>query len=94
MADFPWEHQKEGIARLICDVYDHNDRPFEGDPRYVLKRAIAAAAEMGLEMHVGPEAEFFLFHTDAGGAPTLLTHDNAAYFDLSPVDLGKMPAAI
>ncbi len=86
---FPWDYQAGGIARLICDVYDHNEEPFYGDPRYVLKRAVANAAEMGYEMQVGPEAEFFLFHTDANGAPTLLTHDNASYFDLSPVDLGE-----
>ncbi len=86
---FPWEYQEGGIARLICDIYDSADQPFDGDPRYVLKRALAEAARMGFEMNIGPEAEFFLFHTDANGAPTLLTHDNASYFDLSPVDLGE-----
>lgn len=86
---FPWGYQEGGVARLICDVYTHDHEPFEGDPRYVLRRALRAAAQMGYEMQVGPEAEFFLFHTDDHGAPTLMTHDNASYFDLSPVDLGE-----
>lgn len=88
---FPWssddEHGK--VARLICDVYKHDGTPFEGDPRYVLKRAIAAAAEMGYSFNVGPECEFFLFHTDETGKPTVETHDKGGYFDLGPVDRGE-----
>ncbi|MEG1335483.1 MAG: glutamine synthetase family protein, partial [Clostridiales bacterium] len=86
---FPWHYQDGGIARLICDIYDANEEPFEGDPRYVLKRAVALAKDMGYTMNVGPEAEFFLFHTDSTGRPTLETQDQAGYFDLSPVDLGS-----
>ncbi|MCL2678477.1 MAG: type I glutamate--ammonia ligase, partial [Clostridiales bacterium] len=69
--------------------YDTAERPFEGDPRHILRRALLEAAEMGYEMNVGPEAEFFLFHTDSGGKPTLQTHDDAGYFSLPPVDLGE-----
>ena len=85
----PWHHVDKGIARLICDVHDHEDKPFAGDPRSLLKRIIAEAAELGYEMNVGPEAEFFLFQTGADGQPLLFTHDKAGYFDLSPVDLGE-----
>jgi glutamine synthetase len=60
-----------------------------GDPRYALKRVIEEAREMGYSMNVGPEAEFFLFHLDAEGRPTTVTHDRASYFDLSPVDQGE-----
>lgn len=77
------------IARIICDIYDHENKPFEGDPRYVLKRVMEEAAALGYELQMGPEAEFFLFQTDSDGAPLLVTHDKAGYFDLSPVDLGE-----
>jgi len=86
---FPWKPQEGAVARLICDIYDHDGKPFTGDPRYVLKRAIQEAAEMGYTMNVGPEAEFFLFHVDSEGKPTTITHDKAGYFDLTPVDLGE-----
>jgi glutamine synthetase len=44
---------------------------------------------MGLEFDVGPECEFFLFHTDEDGLPTTVTHESAGYFDLGPLDLGE-----
>ncbi|HPT78683.1 MAG TPA: type I glutamate--ammonia ligase [Candidatus Atribacteria bacterium] len=77
------------VARLICDVYDSQDRPYEDCPRNILKRALKQAGEMGYTMYVGPEAEFFLFLRDAEGKPTMITHDNASYFDLGPVDHGE-----
>ncbi len=86
---FPWQPRKGATARLICDIYNSDGTPFIGDPRYVLRRAIAEANEMGYTMYVGPEAEFFLFHVDADGRPTTNTHDRAGYFDLTPVDLGE-----
>ncbi len=85
----PGNYAGGGVARLICDIYDAKEEPFVGDPRYVLKAAIAKAREFGYTMNVGPEAEFFLFHTDDTGRPTLETHDQAGYFDLSPVDRGS-----
>lgn len=87
---FPWRPQTGKVARLICDVYNSDGTPFEGDPRYVLKRALKKANDMGFEIfNVGPECEFFLFHLDNEGKPTTVTHDNASYFDLGPVDLGE-----
>ncbi len=77
-------------ARLICDIYNADNKPFEGDPRFVLRQAIAQAAAMGYEVNIGPELEFFLFLTDANGASTLKTQDQAGYFDLAPVDLGEL----
>lgn len=86
----PWRPQAGKVARLICDVYNPDETPFEGDPRYVLKRALKKANDMGYEIfNVGPECEFFLFLTDSEGKPTTVTHDNAGYFDLGPVDLGE-----
>ncbi|HHW48243.1 MAG TPA: type I glutamate--ammonia ligase [Clostridiaceae bacterium] len=87
---FPWRPQVGRVARLICDVYNPDGTPFEGDPRYVLKRAVNKAAEMGFDIfNVGPECEFFLFLTDDEGNPTTKTHDKGGYFDLGPVDLGE-----
>lgn len=86
---FPWRPQQGRVARLICDVYTTERLPFEGDPRNVLKKAIQQADELGYVFNVGPECEFFLFHTDDNGLPTTVTHENAGYFDLGPSDLGE-----
>ena len=86
---FPWRTGEGKAARLICDVYNADGTPFEGCPRNILKKVLQEAAEMGYSMYVGPEAEFFLFHTDQEGKPTTITHDNAGYFDLAPIDLGE-----
>ena len=86
---FPWRPQQGKVARIICDVYTAERKPFEGDPRYILKKAVAAAAEMGYRFDVGPECEFFLFNQDDDGQPTTITTERAGYFDLGPVDLGE-----
>ncbi len=87
---FPWRPQVGKVARLICDVYTAEGEPFSGDPRFVLKKAISKASAMGYDHYnVGAECEFFLFLTDADGNPTTITHDNAGYFDLGPIDLGE-----
>ena len=86
---FPWRPQQGKVARLICDVYRPNGEPFEGDPRYILKKVIKQAEDMGYQFEVGPECEFFLFHTDDNGMPTTITHEKGSYFDLGPVDLGE-----
>ncbi len=87
---FPWKMGNHGaVARLICDVYNPDGTPFHGDPRNILKKQLQKALDMGYTMNVGPEAEFFMFHTDEEGKPTLKTHDRASYFDLAPVDLGE-----
>ena len=86
---FPWRPQQGQVARLICDVYMPDGTPFEGDPRYILKKAINKAEAMGYTMNVGPECEFFLFEVDNDGNPTLKTNDKGSYFDLGPIDLGE-----
>ena len=85
----PWRSEDERVARLICDVHLPNGKPFEGDPRQVLKRALKKADDMGFEFMVGPECEFFLFHTDEKGDPSTTTADQANYFDLGPLDHGE-----
>lgn len=85
---FPWRPQEGKVARLICDVYGTDNKPFIGDPRYALKRVLKEAADMGYTVNVGPEMEFFLYFTDDTGAPTLNSYDKGGYFDMSPVDHG------
>ncbi|MCT4686523.1 type I glutamate--ammonia ligase [Vallitalea sp.] len=86
---FPWRPHQGKVGRMICDIYNLDGTPFQGDPRYVLKKVIKEAADMGYDFNVGPEFEFFLFQIDENGYPTTTTHDNAGYFDLGPIDLGE-----
>ena len=88
-AILPWRPQYGKVARLICDVHNPDGTPFVGDPRGVLKRALARAGELGFTFNVGPELEFFLFQTDEDGKPTTKTSDEAGYFDLGPLDHGE-----
>ena len=88
-AIFPWRPQQGKVARIICDVYRPDGKPFAGDPRYVLRRVVEEAKQMGYTLNVGPECEFFLFHTDDDGQPTTISHEKAGYFDLGPIDLGE-----
>jgi glutamine synthetase len=86
---FPWRPQQGRVARLICDVYTPEGRPFEGDPRYILRKTIDRARKLGFEFQVGPECEFFLFHQDEIGNATNVSHDQGGYFDLEPIGQGE-----
>lgn len=88
-AIFPWRPQQGKVARLLCDIHRPNGTPYEGDPRYILKKVLKETEEMGYQFDVGPECEFFLFHTDNEGEATTLSHERAGYFDMSPIDLGE-----
>jgi glutamine synthetase len=85
----PWK-AKDGSneARFVCDVYTPGGKPFEGDPRYVLRRQLELAKDMGYSMNVGPELEFYLFEKQDGGTATV-PQDFGGYFDLGPVDLAE-----
>lgn len=88
----PYETDQYGsVARFICDVYKPDGKPFEGDPRYVLKRQVKAMNEMGIDtFYVGFEPEFYLFKkTDLDNGLTNPI-DNASYFDLSPFNDGEL----
>jgi glutamine synthetase len=86
---FPWQSREGVMARIICDIRTPGGEPFPGCPRQVLKKALAGARALGYEMFVGSETEFFLFHTGRDGAPSLKTHDQGGYFDLTPLDHGE-----
>ncbi len=89
MEVFPWRPQQGKVARLICDIHRPGGEPFEGDPRYILKKAVQEAADLGYTFKVGAECEFFLFHLDDNGMPTTITHEQAGYFDVGPMDFGE-----
>lgn len=84
-----WNPKQSGVAHIICDVYGPDNKPFHGCPRVILKKAIKEAEDMGYVLNVGPEGEFFLFERAGNGKPVFSTHDEAGYFDLSPIDLGE-----
>ncbi len=79
-----------GTARMFCDILDHDGRPFDGDPRHVLRRNLAKATDAGYEFFVAPEMEFFYFDddgTETGTTPALL--DSGSYFDLTTSDVAS-----
>ena len=76
----PLEHN--AVARMFCDILKPGGEPFEGDPRFVLKRNLKKAADLGFTFYVGPELEFFYFK-DSKGTETL---DSGGYFDMTTLD--------
>ena len=86
---YPWRPQSGKVARMFCNVYTSDRKPFEGDPRYILKKVLSRAENMGLSFKADPELEFFLFDLDDEGQPTTNTHERAGYFDLAPADQGE-----
>jgi glutamine synthetase len=81
----PWRPTDARVARFICDVCTYGGKPFEGDPRYILKKTLAEAAKMGFSYNTGPELEFFLFKM-LNGKPSTEFQDYGGYFDLAPTD--------
>lgn len=83
-AVLPWRDDANGgkVARLICDVYTPNHEPFEGDPRYILKKVLNEAKELGFEYYTGPECEFFLFPRSEDGTIQKVSKGNGYYFNL------------
>ena len=77
------EQADGGVARMFCDIYTPDGRPFWGDPRYVLRRNLEKASERGFTFYVHPEMEFFLFKSQDDPTPI----DAGGYFDLTPLDI-------
>jgi len=80
----PWTNKGVRVARMICDVVDTHLQPYEGDPRYVLKRTLEVLKKRGFVPYVGPEIEYFYFADSV--TPRAL--DAGGYFDLTPLDVG------
>ena len=88
-AVLPWRPEAAGVGRMFCDIVTPTREPYEGDPRYVLRRALKRAADMGFDaFNVGPELEFFYFRgARPEGTPEPL--DEGGYFDLTTLDAGS-----
>ncbi len=80
----PWESGGDKVAAMFCDIMNPDGTPYEGDPRYVLRRLTEKAASMGYTLMVGPELEYFYFRSPTDVTPL----DQAGYFDLVPLDYG------
>jgi len=82
----PYDDEGGRVARVICDIHGPDGQSFPGCTRSALRRQVERARALGYEMMAGCEAEFFLFHLDSDGRPSLATQDQGGYFDLAPVD--------
>ncbi|MDX9953235.1 MAG: glutamine synthetase family protein [Anaerolineae bacterium] len=82
----PWSAPERRRARLFCDVYGPDGTPSPSDPRQVLKRVLARAADMGYTFNTGPEIEFFIFERTNSERPHPVPYDVVGYFDFSPRD--------
>jgi len=79
----PWRPKEHAaVARMFCDIFTPSKEPFEGDPRYVLKKNLKKVADMGYIYYVGPELEYFYFKDSSGTEPL----DVGGYFDMDPHD--------
>jgi len=78
----PWRPAENRVARVFCDILHPGGQPFEGDPRYILKRNLKRAADLGYTFYVAPELEYFYFASPE--ETTVL--DKGGYFDLTPLD--------
>lgn len=84
-AILPWRPKEKAVARMFCDIYNPDGTPYEGDPRYALKKALEKMKKMGFtHFYLGPELEFFYFKSDK--APEIL--DQGGYFDY-PMDAAE-----
>jgi len=81
----PWRPKDRPVARMFCDILQPDGSHYEGDPRYVLKRALQRTADKGYKLYLGPELEFFYFKDNE----TPKTIDKGGYFDTRPLDLAS-----
>jgi glutamine synthetase len=86
----PWRPEDENATgRMFCDIRVPGGDPYEGDPRWILRRALERASELGFDAYnVGPELEFFYFKSaNPESTPEVL--DEGGYFDLTTLDAGS-----
>jgi glutamine synthetase len=80
----PWRGEDAPVARMFCDIKHLSEEPFEGDPRYVLKRNLERARDKGFTFYTAPEMEFFIFESSEWPPVPI---DNAGFFDLTQQDM-------
>ncbi|MCW3134037.1 MAG: glutamine synthetase family protein [Methanophagales archaeon] len=81
----PWRPKENAVARVFCDILEPDGSPYEGDPRYVLKRNLERLKEDGYTFYIGPELEYFYLRNNKN--PEVL--DEGGYFDLTTLDAGS-----
>jgi glutamine synthetase len=81
----PWSPPEDGVARMFCDILEPDGSSFEGDPRWVLKKTLKKAADLGYTYYVGPELEYFYFKSDKDPE----TLDSGGSFDLTTLDVAS-----
>ncbi len=81
----PWESKDQAVARMFCDIYTPDGKPFSADPRYILKKNLAEAKKLGFTYYVGPELEYFYFNNPKNA----IVLDRGGYFDLTPLDIAE-----
>ncbi len=84
----PWRTEAPGAARMFCDITLPNGEPSPTDPRNVLRRTLAKAAEMGYTCYTHPEIEFFLFKSQPEKGSSPVPVDQGGYFDHTPAVVG------
>jgi glutamine synthetase len=82
----PWKANEAVVASMFCDILEPEGSPYQGDPRWVLKKNLKRAADMGYVFNVGPELEYFYFQRSSGKPEPL---DTGGYFDLTPLDVAS-----
>ncbi len=82
-AILPWRPRENAVARVFCDIINPDETPFEGDPRFVLRRNVERATRSGYTYYVGPEIEYFYFPDSTNPEPM----DGGGYFDQNATDL-------
>lgn len=85
----PWRPSHGRVMRFFSNIKHPDGTPFEGDGRYILKKAVQQCANMGYVCKIGTECEFYLFETDEKGNPTDQPHDHGTYCDIAPLDKGE-----
>jgi len=81
----PYRPKEKAVAGMLCDILNPDKTPYQGDPRYILKRALERALEHGYTFNIGPELEFFIFKNDRSTDPL----DEGGYFDITTLDAGN-----
>lgn len=86
MAILPWRPDSGKVLRMFCNMYTPDGKEYEGDTRYILKKAVEKAERKGIKFKFGTETEFYLFLKDEDGNPTKTPYDHAGYMDIAPLD--------
>lgn len=89
LAVLPWRPTHGKVVRMFCGIKNSDGTQFERDSRFILQKAIEAAAKKNIFCYFGAECEFYLFKTDDSGMPTKIPFDNAGYMDVAPEDKGE-----